>query len=94
MIIYKDSFLPWNKKSEYENTIIKKAKGQRIDAFELVLQKILESPLTARRANLSILKKIKPEYSLEGLTLKLKLQYWPPDVKNRLIGKDSEAGKY
>ena len=55
MIIYKDSFLLWNKKSEYENTIIKKAKGQRIDAFELVLQKILESPLTARRANLSIL---------------------------------------
>ena len=94
MIIYKDSFLLWNKKSEYENTIIKKVKGQRIDAFELVLEKTLESPLRARRSNQPILKKIKPEYSLEGLMLKLKLQYWPPDVKNRLIGKDPEAGKY
>ena len=94
MIIYKDSFLLWNKKSEYENTIIKKVKGQRIDAFELVLEKTLESPLRARRSNQSILKKIKPEYSLEGLMLKLKLQYWPPDVKNRLIGKDPEAGNY
>ena len=94
MIIYKDSFLLWNKKSEYENTIIKKVKGQRIDAFELVLEKTLESPLRARRSNQPILKKIKPEYSLEGLMLKLKLKYWPPDVKNRLIGKDPEAGKY
>ena len=69
-------------KSEYENTIIKKAKCQRIDAFELVLEKTLESPLTARRSNQSILKKINPEYSLEGLMLKLKLQYWPPDAKS------------
>ena len=47
-----------------------------------------------RRSNQSIVKEINPEYSLEGLMLKLKLQYfWPPDVKSRLIGKDPEAGK-
>ena len=93
MIIYKDLFLLWNMKSEYENTIIKKAKCQRIDAFELVLEKTLESPLTARRSNQSILKKINPEYSLEGLVLKLKLQYWPPEAKSWLLGKDPEAGE-
>ena len=76
MIIYKDSFLLWNKKSEYENTIIKKVKGQRIDAFELVLEKTLESPLRARRSNQPILKEIHPEYSLEGQMLKLKLIYF------------------
>ena len=49
---------------------------------------------TARRSNQSILKEINPEYSLEGLMLKLKLQYpWPPDVKSRLTGKDPDAGK-
>ena len=42
----------------------------------MVLEKTLESPLTARRANPSILKEISPEYSLEGLMLKLKLQYF------------------
>ena len=42
----------------------------------MVLEKILESPLTARRSNQSILKEISPEYSLEGLMLKLKLQYF------------------
>ena len=46
---------------------------------------------TARRSNQSILKEIGPEYSLEGLMLKLKL--WPPDAKNWLIGKDPDAGK-
>ena len=46
---------------------------------------------TARRSNQLILKEIKPEYSLEGLELKLKL--WPPDAKSQLIGKDSDAGK-
>ena len=51
-------------------------------------------PWTARRSNLSILKVIIPENSLEGLTLKLKLQYlWPPDTKNWLIGKDPDTGK-
>ena len=49
----------------------------------------------ARRPNQSILKKIKPEYSLEGLMLKLKLQasLWPRHVKRRLNGKDPDAGK-
>ena len=50
--------------------------------------------LPARRSNQSILKEISPEYSLEGLMLKLKLPIlWPPDAKNRLIGKDPDAGK-
>ena len=46
-----------------------------------------------RRASQSILKEINPEYSFEGLMLKLKLILWPPDEKNRLIGKDPDAGK-
>ena len=51
-------------------------------------------PWTARRSNQSILKEISPEYSLEGLMLKLKLPIlWPPDVKSRLIGKDPDAGR-
>ena len=56
---------------------IKKAEHQRIDAFELLCwRRLLRVPWTARRSNLSILKEINPEYSLEGLTLKLKLQYF------------------
>ena len=52
----------------------KKAEGQRIDAFELwCWRRLLRVPWIARRANQSILKEINPEYSLEGLTLKLKL---------------------
>ena len=51
-------------------------------------------PRIAGRSNQSILKEINPEYSLEGLMLKLKLQYlWLPDAKGRLIGKDPDAGK-
>ena len=50
-------------------------------------------PWTARQSNQSVLKEINPEYSLEGLTLKLKFQFWPLDVKNYLIGKDPDAGK-
>ena len=51
--------------------------GQRIDAFELwCWRRLLRVPWTARRSNQSILKKISPEYSLEGLMLKLKLQYF------------------
>ena len=54
-----------------------KAEHQRIDAFELwCWRKVLRVPLTARRSNQSILKEISPEYSLEGLMLKLKLQYF------------------
>ena len=58
-----------------ENWTIKKAKHGRIDAFELWCWiRLLKVPWTARRSNLSILKEISPEYSLEGLMLKLKLK--------------------
>ena len=58
-----------------ESWIIKKAECQRIAAFELwCWRRLLRVPWTARRSNLSILKEISPEYSLEGLMLKLKLQ--------------------
>ena len=56
---------------------IKKAESQRIDAFELwCWKRLLRVPWTARRSNQSILKEINPEYSLEGLMLKLKFQYF------------------
>ena len=59
-----------------ESWTIKKAERQRIDAFELQCwRKLLRVPWTARRSNQSILKEISPEYSLERLMLKLKLQY-------------------
>ena len=59
-----------------ESWTIKKAEHRRIDAFELwCWRKLLSVPWTARRSNQSILKGINPEYSLEGLMLKLKLQY-------------------
>ena len=59
----------------YESRTIKKAECQRIDAFELwCWRRLLRVPWTARRSNQSILKEISPEYSLEGLMLKLKLQ--------------------
>ena len=59
-----------------ESWTIKKAEHQRIDAFELwCWRRLLRVPWTARRSNQSILKEISPEYSLEGLMLKLKLQY-------------------
>ena len=63
--------------------------------WTVVLSKTRESPLwTARRSNQSILKEINPEYSLEGLMLKLETPIlWPPDAKNWLIRKDSDAGK-
>ena len=60
-----------------ESWTIKKAEHQRIDAFELwCWRRLLRVPWTARRSNQSILKEISPEYSLEGLMLKLKLQYY------------------
>ena len=60
-----------------ESWTIKKAEHRRIDAFELwCWRRLLRVPWTARRPNLSILKEISPEYSLEGLMLKLKLQYF------------------
>ena len=60
-----------------DNFIIKKAECPRIDAFELWCWiRLLRVPWTARRSNQSILKEISPDYSLEGLMLKLKLQYF------------------
>ena len=60
-----------------ESWTIKKAECQRIDAFELwCWRRLLRVPWTARKANQSILKELNPEYSLEGLMLKLKLQYF------------------
>ena len=61
----------------YESWTIKKTEHQRIDAFELwCWRRLLRVPWTARRSNQSILKEISPEYSLEELMLKLKLQYF------------------
>ena len=61
----------------YESWTVKKAEYQRIDAFELwYWRRLLRVPWTARRSNQSILKETSPEYSLEGLMLKLKLQYF------------------
>ena len=73
----------------------KNAECRRIDAFELwCWRRLLRVPWTAGRSNQLILKEINPEYSLEGLMLKLKLHYfWPPDAKSWLIGKDPDAGK-
>ena len=73
----------------YESWTIKKAECRRIDAFELwCWRRLLRVPWTARRSNQSILKKISPEYSLEGLILKLKLQSF-----GHLMRKDPDAGK-
>ena len=74
-----------------ESWTIKKAECQRTDAFELwCRERLLRVPWTARRSNQSILKEINPEYSLEGLMLKLKLQYF--DAKRQLIGKGVSQG--
>ena len=78
-----------------ESWTIRKAEHQRIDAFELwCWRRLLRVPCTTRRSNQSILKKINPEYSLEGLMLKLKLQYfghliWRADSleKTLMLGK-------
>ena len=60
-----------------ESWIIKKGEGRRTDVFELwCWRRLLRVPWTARRSNQSIIKEINPEYSLEGLMLKLKLQYF------------------
>ena len=78
-----------------ESWTTKKAECRRIDAFELwYWRRLFKVPWTARRSNQSILKEISPGYSLEGLMLKLNLQYFGyPDVKNWLNGKDPDAGK-
>ena len=65
----------------YESWTIKKAEWRRIDAFELCYwRRLLRVSWTARRSNQSILKEISPEYSLEGLMLKLKLQYFGQEL--------------
>ena len=77
-----------------ESWTIKKAELWKIDAFELwCWRRLLRVSWTASRSNQSTVKEISPEYSLEGLMLKLKLQNWPPDLKNWFIWKDPEAGK-
>ena len=78
-----------------ENWTMKKTEHQRIDAFELwCWRRLLRVPWTARRSNQSILKELSPEYSLEGLMLKLKLQHfghlmWRTDLfeKTLILGK-------
>ena len=84
----------------YESWTIKKAERRRIDAFELwCWRRLLSVPWTARRSNQSILKEISPEYSLEGLMLKLKLQYfgyliWRMDsLENTLMLGKIEGGR-
>ena len=79
----------------YENWTIKKAESQRIDAFELwCWRRFLRVPWKARRANRSILKEINPECSLEGLMLKLKLQYFGHLMQRTdSLRKDPDAGK-
>ena len=73
-----------------ESWTIKKAERRRIDAFELwCWRRLLRVPWTARRSNQSILKEISPEYSLEGLMLKLKLQYFGHLMQRT----DSKLGK-
>ena len=72
---------------------IKKAECWRIDAFEVWCWRLLRVPWTARRSNQSILKEISPGISLEGLMLKLKLQYFGHLMQSWLIGKDSDAGR-
>ena len=73
----------------YESWTIKKAEHRRTDAFELwCWRRLLRVPWTARRSNQSILKEISPEYSLEGLMLKLKLQYF-----GHLMGRTDSLGK-
>ena len=74
---------------------IKKSECQRIDAFVLwCWRRLLRVPWTARRSNKSILKEIRPEYSLEGLMLKLKLQYFG-QLMQRVdsLEKTSDAGR-
>ena len=77
-----------------ESWTIKKAEHRRIDAFELwYWRRLLRVPWTARRSNQSILKEISPGCSLEGLILKLKLQYYGHLMRRADLCKDPDAGK-
>ena len=78
-----------------ESWTVKKGEHQRTDAFELwCWRRLLRVPWTARRSNQSILKEISPEYSLEGLMLKLKLQYFGHLMRrDESLEKNPDAGK-
>ena len=77
-----------------ESWTVKKAESRGIDAFELwCWRRLLRVPWTARRSNQSILKEISPGCSLEGLTLKLKLQYFGHLMQRVDSGKDPYAGR-
>ena len=77
-----------------EGWTIKKAEWQRIDTVKLwCWRRLFRVPWTARRSNQPILKEINPEYALEELILKLKLQYFGNLMQSRLIRKDYDAGK-
>ena len=77
-----------------ESWAVKKAEHQRIDAFELwCWRRLSRVPWTARRSNQSILKEISPGSSLEGLMLKLQLQYFGHLMQSWLVGKDPDAGR-
>ena len=77
-----------------ESWTIKKDEQQRTDAFELwCWRKLLRVPWTARRSNQSILKEINPKYSLEGLMLQLKLQYFGHRMQRTDSLKKTDAGK-
>ena len=77
-----------------ESWTVKKAEHRRIDAFEVWCWiRLLRVPWTARNSNQSILKEISPGCSLEGLMLKLKLQYFDHLRQSWLIGKDPDAGR-
>ena len=77
-----------------ESWTVKKADCRRIDAFELwCWRRLLRVPWTAGRSNQSILKEINPGISLEGNAKAETPILWPPHVKSRLIGKDSDAGR-
>ena len=77
-----------------ESWTMKKAEHRRIDAFELwCWRRLFQVPWTARRSNQSILKETSPRCSLEGMMLKLKLQYFGHLMQSWLIGKDPDAGR-
>ena len=77
-----------------ESWTIKKAECRRIDAFELwCWGRFLRVPWTARRSNQSILKEVSPEYSLEGLELKLKLQYFGHLIRRVDSLEKTDAGR-
>ena len=77
-----------------ESWTVKKAECRRTDAFELwCWRRLLRVPCIARRSNQSILKEISPGISLEGVVLKLKLQYFGHLMRRVLVGKDPDGGR-